>query len=233
MFRRLADWAFHDLAAARGTYLAAAERAARRHGPDSQLALVARVDYALVLYRTGPAEQGLAEMSAVIERRRAAGGGSGDSFLRVLEIRRAGLLFQMGRFDEVERECRALAEKYEGMLGVGDAQTLRAYTDHWRVLAKLDRLKEAAVETGEVAARLAAERASDDGAVLRVRTAHAECLSALDRWDEAEVEWGDLAVVKERAGVRCTLRCSGRGKGAPKRCTAWGAVKRPRRSTET
>lgn len=110
MYRRLIDWAFHDLAVARGTYLAAAERAARRHGPDSQLALVARVDYALVLYRTGLKEQGLAEMSAVIERRRAAGGGPGDSFLRVIEIRRECLLVQAQRFDEAEQEYRAVGE---------------------------------------------------------------------------------------------------------------------------
>lgn len=115
MFRRLTERVLEkDPVIARGFYAEELRFAIRKYGPDSKEALAARRDYAVVLYRCGETEESLAELTAVIDRSRATGGDADDAFLRDAETRRVKVQFAMGRFEEMERECRCCRKNTAG-----------------------------------------------------------------------------------------------------------------------
>lgn len=198
MFRRLAEWLLRDPAVEQGLYSSELKRAIRKYGRNSEQALSIRRDHSMALYRRGQADQGLAELSAVIDCRREGVGGDDDLFLRETEFRRVFLQFKMGRFEAMERESRILSDKYDRLLGSGHPHTVGMHEDHALALSKLGRIREAEAEMVEVVAGRAALGGSEDVATLRARISHAECLSALGRYDEAEVAWGALAAVDDR-----------------------------------
>jgi hypothetical protein len=94
----------------------AAKRAARKHGPGAKQTLNLRQDYAVALHRSGEYEMAEAELADVIARRQLTADAADDG-LQHARSWHAQVLLDMGRFEDAEREWRALSEERERLFG--------------------------------------------------------------------------------------------------------------------
>jgi Tetratricopeptide repeat len=78
---------------------------------------------------------------------------AGDGDLQIAKEWHAHVLFDLGRFEEAEREWRGPSEERERLFGAGHPDTADALEHHAVTLARLDRVGEAEAEMADAVAK--------------------------------------------------------------------------------